>query len=181
MKYFTPDLIIAANSRDDAIADKATYDWENALTAYENGLKEVNLPKSVKEFMNICLHDAEGDHYMNIDSHSDRIQLVITQKDLGEHKFVCILRYEIALPGHLSSLTDYVGYNPPIDFLHHKNLPGEGNNLFWLYDEFNFVGKAAGGDIFSHNILFSNGLELKINFTEFHFMVLPITDKCIEH
>jgi hypothetical protein len=198
MKYFTADRYNNGQSIDDDAADK---DWEEQLRLYGERLKEIDnkLPESVKQFMKTCcLHDADIDQCMDFGiglSAPRRLQLVIRQRDQGDHKFVCVLRYKMALPGHLANLQGYQDYQDLVDTENHRHpcfmtqeqyllwrqaRHAPAVNSVWLYDEFDYLGTVVGNDIFTHNILFSCGLELKIVFSEFHFMFLPIGDGFIE-
>ena len=62
MKFFTPELYLRSNSRDDAVADHAADDWEKAISDYNRHLakytKQMN-PRVKDLAETLCLHDAE--------------------------------------------------------------------------------------------------------------------------
>ncbi len=62
MKFFTPELYLRSNSRDDAVADCAADDWEKAISDYNKHLakyaKQMN-PRVKDLAETLCLHDAE--------------------------------------------------------------------------------------------------------------------------
>lgn len=154
-------------------------DWDKQLELYEARLGEIKeeLPESVNKFLGTIsggLHDADMDMWCDVwpfdRSHIAQLspipfQMVIRQRDWGNWKFLCILRYKTLF----------------IDKIHHKAIddsPKDVKNFTptWLYDEFDVVNSehTESGKAFTHSIIFSNGIELSINFAEFQFMYIPL-------
>lgn len=202
MKYFTADRYKANQAIDDDAAAKANDDWEEQLRLYDERLKEIDgkLPESVKLFMKTCcLHDADFDNWACFSLSSPSVvELVIRQRNWGDHKFVCVLRYQIAPPGYVNQVTgdwsprlvdqivhnhdcwDRPEFKPAKKFDRRNDIPSP----YWLYDEWDWLGTADGAlgkqEVFSHSMLLSNGVEFKIMFSEFEFLFIPIGEGFVE-
>lgn len=203
MKYFTADRYHANQTLDDDLADKLHDEWEEQLRLYDERLKEIDakLPDSVKLFRKTChLHDADFDNWatFSLSPAPSTIQLVIRQRDWGDWKFVCVIRYQIAPPGYVSQVTgdwsprlvDQIVHNhdcwhrPEFNPAREIKKRNEIRAPHWLYDEWEWLGTADGvlgkQEIYKHSMLLSNGVEFSIIFNEFEFLFLPIGEGFVE-
>lgn len=207
MRYCTPELHNAhqpADTNEDGYdqdedwsrVEKASAEWDRQLELYEARLKEIDdkLPQSVKTFMKTCfLHDAQlpKDNWtFNLLPVPGRVQLVVRQQDWGELKFLCVLRYKIAKPGHIQKLASEFTYgveqkvHSGPGFYDPVTMPPEHRNSnyvpCWLYDEWDHLGTVDGEDIFLHSFYLSDGVEFNVLFTEFSFLYVPIGEGFVE-
>ena len=61
MRFFTPELYLRFNSRDDAVALAADAEWEAAIARYNAHLDSFRgkMPSQVVNLSEMCLHDAD--------------------------------------------------------------------------------------------------------------------------
>lgn len=185
MKYFTAERYSAFQD----IANDWEDSWEEQCHIYEERLKEIPLPESVRLFMNTCfLHDADFDNWFTHSEYNPVLQLVIRQRDWGDHKFVAILRFKMAPPGYASQVQkgNLLEKQETFRQKFHKGAGFSPGNPAWLYDEWDYLGKALDErsgkeiDIFSLSFLLSNGVEMEIIFTEFEFLYIPLGENFVE-
>lgn len=152
MKYFTPELYMRMQSTDEAEIVAVDAEWEHAGALYERRLKKIHseLPRAVRQLLNdLYLHDAD----------------VI---DLGREGdlFVFVLRLDAA-PRPLVVLKYRLVDEPVIDT---AALPEQycSKHVEWMYDEINVVSRKRH---FTHEILLSNGWEIRLRFRELQVTV----------
>jgi hypothetical protein len=116
-------------------------------------------PESVKDFNDLVLHNEE--YFPSQIS-------ILGEKIPGEEACRKGDDYSIVVAEHedntLHVLTYSLEKSPEIERHEGKGFGPAEDGGFWLYDEFDIVNGR-----FQHNILFSNGIELKIVFSEFHW------------
>lgn len=135
MKHMTPELYLQCQD-----PNYDGDDWEKALESYVSKLNTINLPDSVKRFIDWGnLHDATV-----LDVTVSKEKLIIILEDNFYRLVVLIYKT--------------VGFSTK-----QHNLPT--NNQIWLYDEFD-----EEGEFYSHDILFSSGIEYNIVFKDFRFI-----------
>ncbi len=186
MKYFTAERYSRSQ---DEVYDET--DWDAQLAAYDSRLQQIDgdLPQSVKGFMKTChLHDADFDKWACFAlGHPRRVEFVVRQQNWGDHKYVCVMRYKLAAPGHVATLghaatsgqtihegagfyrPEFASANQRPDYVAH-----------WLYDEWDYLGEVGGNKIFRHSILLSNGVEFDFIFSEFSFLFVPVGEGFVE-
>ena len=61
MQFFTPELYMQFNSKDDEEAVRADAAWEEAIRNYRHHLEAIQarMPVPVEKLASLCLHDAE--------------------------------------------------------------------------------------------------------------------------
>lgn len=161
MKYFTWDILDRFGSSDDAVADRASEEWEEKIgeyTLYWEGLKS-RVPNEFRTFSeSYYLHDSKitfpGQAHQNGSSFSFQIEPV------NEKGMRLVLDYQTIAPPMLLQKEKKV---KPQDVL-------PGNLFYWLYDEIAEIN--TPDQAFSHHILMEEDLELIIPFCDFSFKVL---------
>jgi hypothetical protein len=152
MKYFTPERYLRLGNLNDRTAFlDAQDDWESAITAYRQHLSSIrrSLSRSLRDLIeSVYLHDAA----------------VVGMWGEDDSQFTITLLPE-SDPSRLVVLTDALVESPQIN---RSALPEQVHSepVAWLYDELD-VEPAGGngspkGKIFTHNILLSNGWELRL-------------------
>jgi hypothetical protein len=148
MKYFTPELLGRLGSSDEATFKIADTEWDRRLEAYEQhlGLLEPSLPKHIREFNDLLLHDA-------------RVHGIARQGN----QFIVILRKDVP-PCDLVLLTYTLNAEPRID---RQALPPEERSpvMDYLYNEFDMV-RDGPTTCYTEDILFSNGWEIGLSFRD---------------
>jgi hypothetical protein len=145
MKYFTPDLLARYGSPDDTVADEAHSEWEAVTETYKRHLQSIyqELPKRLRGLLRrYHLHDARV-CFVGVDNQALHLTL---QLDSPPHETI-FLRYRLASEV-VPRTTDGLITQPPFT---------------WLYDELD-IAKQGDIPIVEQRILFSNGLELTIQF-----------------
>jgi len=149
MKYFTPELLARCRSEDDAIADVASEEWERRNKDYEKYLDGIRPllsgSRSIRYLLNkLRLHDAKVySMALDEDPHFSIFVQAHDQKDGALE-----LRYRLVSPPRLGP---------------HECLAqgGQSSGYHWLYDE---IGVREGLYVFTHSILFAEGVELQLEF-----------------
>jgi hypothetical protein len=153
MKYFTPDLLLRFAATDDAIADAASEEWDRVHAKYVEHLEaiEPELPRSFRRLLrNVCLHDARV-LTITVD---EKPYLSILLRPLKprkpEDRFLEIRYHLLGKP----------------QFARHAALAEEGSPYQrWLYDEVDVL-KEDPFAVFTHSILLTGGVELRIRFSD---------------
>ena len=149
MKYFTAELHGRTCSANDAAANAAHAEWETALDRYERRLTKIRsaLTPGVRTLIDkVRLHDA---------------QLLY----LGTSENRCFL----ALQSDQTSATivslEYALLASPI--IERNAFPAtlQTTGCCFLYDEVDLAAR-NGRRAFTHSILFSNGLQIRLKFSE---------------
>lgn len=149
MKYFTPDLHSRTCSKDDAVADAAHAEWETALERYEKRLQRIRpvLTPGVRQLAEgLRLHDA-------------RLLL------LGRSNDRCYLALQTeSVPAAIVSLEYFLTADPRIET---DAIPVSlrTTGCLFLYDEVDVTSR-NGKQTFSQCILFTNGLHLRLKFSD---------------
>jgi hypothetical protein len=159
MKYLTPELLARCRSLEDDVAEAAAAEWERALLAYDQELKQVRrlLPLGARRLLrNATLHDAV---------------LVNIALKLGEPSSASLL-FRLAWPtprGHRGALLDYRLLAPP-EVLAWPDQELAATHRYALYDEFALVrqGEQENGQPpeYTHDILMTGGVELRFRFSD---------------
>jgi hypothetical protein len=165
MKYFTPELFVAANSADAEMADRAARAWDDTSAAYLKYIKRVGekLPTPIRTFLQRQnLHDAEllparpqargfAPFWIRtgVDAHGVTLDTSLSFQQVGAE---LTLQYK--------GLLDKPTIRRPVE----SPIFSE-QNMTCLYDEFG-IGKS--GNV-SHDILFGNGYVVTILFRKFSF------------
>jgi hypothetical protein len=148
MKYFTPDRYLRLGNLEDESAFLAAHEeWERAMSEYRDHLQKIRarLPAGMRRLVeSVYLHDARV------------VDMVLGTRN----RFVITLQPE-SLPTHRIVLAYSLLGRPTI---HRQALPESARSepLEWLYDELDIGGKKPV--TFRHDILLSNGWELKLRF-----------------
>jgi hypothetical protein len=164
MKYFTPELYVQAQSRDDDVLDRTEAEWERRIKRYQRHYKkiETQLPESLRKFHDEqCLHDADWCGIARLSTYtlpwnSQDVTIIAAQENtlIPEFKHtLAILQYEVTAPPVLEK--------PVRSAVFREVQP------IWLYDEIDVVSPG----VFSHSILVSNGLVVTIHFRDFHYHI----------
>jgi len=149
MKYFTPELHTRTSSLDDGQADAAHEEWEKAVKRYEKRLAKIRpaFTSGLKKLTGeLRLHDAQ---LLFFGQREDRCILVFRPEQ--SPKTMVWLEYAMAAEPVIE--TDVL----PQDL--------QTNGCFFLYDEIDLMLR-NGQRIFSHTILFTNGLHVRLNFRD---------------
>jgi hypothetical protein len=149
MKYFTPELHARTCSANDKVADAAHTEWERAMQRYEKRLARIrpHLTSALRRLVDeIRLHDAQ---LLYLGTSEDRCCLAL-QTD-AERPTVVSLEYVLAAKPIIESNTLAAGLRTA--------------DCLFLYDEVDCMPR-NGRTIFNHSILFSNGLHLRLKFSD---------------
>jgi hypothetical protein len=155
MKYMTPELLARYQSDDEGAALKAYEQWEEAGDRYRAELLAIRprLPQSAVDLTNrFALHDAR-----------------VLWAAVGGDTLVFVLR----LDGEGGGLQLEYGLAEPATLITHPGI-AEDCPLEWLYDEFALAAEGEGAPIV-HSILFTDGSELRLAFTELRWRHFPKT------
>ncbi len=148
MKYFTPDLLVRADSEDDKIAEAAHQAWEKATQRYLAFLRTIRtkLPAGARRLARkVCLHDA-------------RVKMVATKED--PLTLSLFLQFSSPSTEGVQLFYDLAARPKRIT---HPQLASSRTPLEWLYDEFGVV-KKEKPRTFTHSILFTGGHEMRLTF-----------------
>jgi hypothetical protein len=149
MKYFTPDLHTRFCSLDPAVAGPAHAEWEQVLTKYEQRIKKIRSEMSpqVRQLgEQLRLHDAD---LVCLLRQNNAAILVLRLEPPATD--VVLLRYEV-----LREPVVTADVLPP---------DVRSSRPQFLYDEVDVIIR-KGQKLFTHAILFSNGLEVKLSFRD---------------
>lgn len=157
MKYFTPQLYVLLNSRDDSVIDRAEAKWSKAFERYKKRFERIasELPDELRHF---CLetysHDAE------------MVGLTKAARPSSRRRFAeLVIRQGNKLATLTYTLTEKPHVEKPVDspvFLVEQPR--------WLYDEVDLVKPG----LYSHSILLSSGYVLAFLFTDFEYDESPL-------
>jgi hypothetical protein len=171
MKFFTPERYLRLGNIDDEKAFlSAEKQWEEALAGYREQLQRIrkDLPRGLRSLIeSVYLHDARV-----LTMHQSEEQFFITLQPETDPERLAILGYSLV-------------EEPIID---QKVIPAERcrEPIEWLYDELDLdrpegprgLPAPRGKPTFRHNILLSNGWEVKLHFrsawTKRPLRVIPV-------
>lgn len=163
MRFFTPELFVKLNSESDDEVDDAEAQWEATRKAYQKHFRniETKLPRPLVKLCNtVPLHDASVVRPLN------PVWMVHENDERGERSWAVLsVRLEDAA-------YDLIYLDPiaptriarPVD----SSVFSE-ENVIWLYDEVSFK-----RGVCTHEILFSNGAVLSIEFKGFKYTEMPL-------
>jgi hypothetical protein len=173
MRFFTPELYLRFNSRDDAVALAADAEWERAITSYKAHQESFRgqMPSQVVKLSEMCLHDAD---------------ILLRQEqqepfELAHHKylpepwpwvpwfgvFTFAVRHDDQVLAILYFLWDHVAEKPAS-----QDWPFSTSREHWLYDEIDYASGAGGH--FVHHVLLSTGIVLSIPFSAVLMARFPV-------
>ena len=152
MKYMTPQLYNEINSSVVSIADSADRKWNSNKRRYKHYLTKIQnrIPEQFREFLKKdCLHDATViDSSVDNTSHPPSIYKIFAVHD----NIGFVLIYKISqIP---------IFQNTSMDEFLRSSKPE------WMYDEIELLKNGT----FQHQIFFSDGKLLNINFFDFFYM-----------
>jgi hypothetical protein len=154
MKYFTPERYLCLGDLSNEQAFLAAQDdWERAVTAYKERLESIRdgLPTSLRRLVDsVYLHDAR---VLDMWQGQGR-RLTITLQPESDPSRLVVLAYSLTAPPQVEQAVLPAGVcSEPVA---------------WLYDELDaepsVVGEKGGTPTFTHNILLSNGWEVRLRF-----------------
>jgi hypothetical protein len=162
MKYFTPELYVRGQSRDDDVVGEVERLWEEAGERYVSALEQIqaDLPPGPRYLLdNFYLHDA-----------------VICAMGRQDERFIIVLQVDTP-PHELLVLTYRLIGEPGID---EAALPPEhrspNGRVEWMYDEVDL--ERGTVPVSTQTILFSNGWEVRLRFRDVEVMpadpLLPV-------
>ena len=149
MKYMTPDrLIRLADLTDESAFLAATEAWEDGLARYRDQLQriETKLPSGLRRLVEtVYLHDA-----------------AILEMSRGQRGRFTITLHPESDPARLVTLDYSLVEEPSVD---ENALPDllRSSPVCWLFDELD-VQEREGQPMFCHDILLSNGWEVRLRF-----------------
>jgi hypothetical protein len=164
MKYFTPELYLRGQSTDDAVVEAAEDAWEQAILDYRKHCDAIapQLSETLRQFResHLCLHDAEvfGLAKLSMTTLPWRFQdvvLLAKPEKWGEE------------PEKLLFLHFGLTAEPVVERWEPDQSKQSGDRVFWLYEEIDVVSPG----VFSLEIMFHNGLLLKLQFQEFRWLL----------
>jgi hypothetical protein len=143
LKYFTRELYLKSNSREDVVANEAEEEWERAIHGYQKRLRQIKskLPPEARMLTKMSLHDAElvG---KPLESASGQWGLIAVCGGMGIGKStIHLLRYELV--DRMERISQDAAW------------PFSNKQVSWLYDEVDLSAQHKGR--FVHRILFSDG------------------------
>ncbi len=171
MQFFTPELYLRFNSRDDAVAMAADAEWEKAITRYNAQLESFRskMPSQVVTLSKMSLHDAE---ILLRQEQQEPFELTAFSKDFPwvpwYGVFTFAVRHADQVLAVLYFLWDHVAEKPATE-----DWPLSKSREHWLYDEIDYV--SGAGEHFIHHVLLSTGIVLSIPFTAVLIMHFPVT------
>jgi hypothetical protein len=164
MKYFTPELFVALNAKEEDVVEEALEKWDAAREDYRKRFAKIakKLPKSlVKLCKTVSLHDSL------VERPANPLWTICQTDDEGEHSRAIIsLRHEHAEFDLIYlDLVKPTEWSKPVDSDRFSD-----EKVLWLYDE---VGRTKDG-IYTHEIFFSNGTVVLITFQGFKYVERPV-------
>ena len=158
MRFFTPELFVQFNSKNDNEANQADDNWERAILQYKEHLAQhrFTMPLDVRKLAALSLHDAQ---LLNLDSDPE-----FSFPFIGLFCHVAIL--SLKQNNYITSLF-YVLQNNLSEYSFSSDWPFSKNHVHWLYDEVDFSSSTTftANRMFTHKILLSDGRVLEIPFS----------------
>ncbi len=182
MKYYTPELLDRFASKDEQTALAAQDELEDRSEEYDKHLKSIakKLPPRFCELQErFYLHNARV-LWPFLPWHP--CQMPPSNAEIFREMTAKMRRFDRSMPASLMLPVELDA--PPRDLivLHYRGVDPDKLNfelwrdsrlptLRWLHDEVDVV-PVNGGIEFLHGILFSEGIELQLQFADFDFAVL---------
>lgn len=160
MRYFTPALLIDANSSDEAVIGAADAGWETALDQYRAYLDAIadGWPEQVKALTRLCLHDAE---LLVLNQAAEPVWWTGAERGPALPQWsrlaVVSVKLDVEVTSLIYGLWDDVRESPAVDA-----KPFGPDGVHWLYDEVDAAKGTAGR--FLHRILWSDGRVTEVPF-----------------
>jgi hypothetical protein len=154
MKFYTAEMVNRWNE-DVQGTNKDVYDreWEEAQDAYDKHIQSItdDLSYSVRKFTDAVLHDETLISVPKVNNFGagDEFTVVTVSKRDGLLHVVTWVLDEI----------------PKLKFNDGKGFDLKDRMGVWLYDEVGINGEGK----YTHNVLFSNGMELAVVFRDMHW------------
>ena len=173
MRFFTPELYLRFNSRDDAVALAADAEWEAAIARYDGHLESFRskMPSQVVKLSEMCLHDAD---ILLRQEQQEPFELPYAKTGPAPWPlvpwygvFTLAVRHEDQVLAILYFLWDHVAEKPAT-----QDWPFATTREHWLYDEIDYT--AGAGGHFVHNVLMSTGIVLSIPFSAVLIARFPV-------
>lgn len=152
MRFMTANLVNRTNNEAED-NEKVAEEWEANLVKYEAWLNdnETKLPTAAQKFLNLmCLHDAYLVEWPN--ARNDTLRIA-TRTVFNSDDKTMMVGMTYTLDGDLAVSAEK----------HEGPGFGDSADYYWLYDEFDIDDEGK----FVHHILFSNGFELHVKFSQF--------------
>lgn len=158
MKFFTPELYRRYRSLDDAVADRAQEDWETATEKYRRHLTsfEERMPAQVRLLaQELCLHDAT---FLSLQDTLNASALRGWRKTYAPVVALSVIQDDAIVTLVYGTWGKVRAKAAP------RTWHSTGTDKRWLYDEVDLAG--TNQNRFWHRILFSDGGELDVPFTD---------------
>lgn len=152
MKYFTPELYVRLQSCEGDAIDALHAEWERAASAYQRRLKKIRteLPKSLRNLLDdYYLHDAD---VLNLAQRSRAFVIVLQLS--APPRNVVVLTYKLVEPASIDSAAFTREYCS--------------QHVQWMFDEVNLKPRKRH---FSHDVLLSNGWNIRLTFRDVQVVV----------
>ncbi len=166
MKFFTAEIVNRWNSElvPDEQWEQEDQEWRENLEAYGKHIKRISdrLPDSVLKFVDLVLHDED---VVAMPRAVDFDGRVVGYKHGDDYSVVTHNPSDRML--HVMT---YVIEKPPTIRIHEGSGFTASDLAVWLYDELDI--DEAG--LFTHSVLFSNGIELTVMFSAMHWQECQI-------
>jgi hypothetical protein len=185
MKFFTPELYAHLNSSDDEEFERANAEWHSALKKYRENLEALwaIMPNRTRDLATkYQFHDSQI-LSMHVEA-SDKI----TWSGAPSFDSRRVEFFIFSLLSEFSFVSIFYVLSKPIDSDQHKLKVFSDENVAWLYDEVRAetsFGMSPMGSpsfqmgppavAFAHDILLSNGMEIKIPFSEVFINSIPLS------
>jgi hypothetical protein len=191
MKFFTPELYAKSNSPDQDVVSSAAREWDAAMERYETHLRWVTEDPQMKEFVaSAQFHDAE---VLEMREHvAERANWSVHRpetwpQDRRVRVFVICLKLDNTL-----SVVTYLLRRPASFVRHSDERVFPAGHRHWLYDEVQIDPvwvEEIGSTMryrelppprpdFQHCILFSDGVELVVPFSDVFITTVPLSRIC---
>ena len=173
MRFFTPELYLRFNSRDDAVALAADAEWEAAIARYDGHLESFRskMPSQVVKLSEMCLHDAD---ILLRQEQQEPFELPYAKTGPAPWPlvpwygvFTLAVRHEDQVLAILYFLWDHVAEKPVYAGLAVRRRPA---SIGFMTRSITLPG--AGGH-FVHNVLMSTGIVLSIPFSAVLILAVP--------
>jgi hypothetical protein len=182
MKYFTPDLLARFGSPDNTIASDAQEELENRAEQYSNHLNRIRekLPERFRELQErFYLHDARVlSPLLPFPLDFSFVPVLLGAPDWlhrlnwGRSPWPSFfLALELDTPPREVLVLNYRDVVIDETSRHRPFQAEEVPYLEWQHDEIEIVQENGSRKIL-HSILFSNGFELRVQFSDFDFATL---------
>ncbi len=176
MKFFTPDLVQRFGSQDEGVAHAALEEFEQRAKDYAHYLKSIKskLPARFRKLQErYYLHDARVLHFPMVDPPPLPLPgwwaVCNSQNGKAASSFWLIIQMDT--PPHEYVVLHYLLPDKRAIKLNKTPSAEECPYLEWLYDEVEIANNQKRSR-FTHNILFTNGIQLRVNFVDFDFATL---------